>query len=325
MDGSDKINLVDLSIIIVSWNTRQLLDNCLDSIYKETGGVIPVILSEGEARIEGSRPLTFEIFVVDNASSDGSAEMVKEKYLPANGLSRGRLPAGPHIHLIENKKNAGFAAANNQALKHASGRYILFLNPDTIILENALDKGVQMMDQRQEIAILGAKTFNSGLTRQKTIAPSPNLLSQIFLLTKLGRLFPKSKIIKKYRHFDFDYDKESYIDGHVQGSFMLLRKEVLDKIGPFDEKFFIWFEEVDLCFRAIKAGYKILYSPEIKIIHYGGESFKQIMILKKQRMYNRSLFYYFWKNKPHWQYYILRLFEIPSLLLAAIAGIIKTK
>lgn len=284
---------MDLSIVIASWNTKNLLDQCLASIYKETQNI------------------SFEIFVVDNASSDGSTEMVRDKY--------------PQVKLIANQKNRGFAAANNQALKYASGRYILFLNPDTIILENALDKGARMMDERREIAILGAKTFNGELTRQRTVAQNPNLLSQIFLLIKLKYLFPKSKIIKKYHHFDFNYDKENLVGGHIQGSFMLIKKEVLDKIGSFDENFFIWFEEVDLCFRAIKAGYKILYSPEIKIIHYGGESFKQVMTLKKQRMYNRSLFYYFWKNKPRWQYYILRLFEIPALLLAALAGIIKRR
>lgn len=282
---------MDISIIIVSWNTRQLLDNCLDSIYKET------------------KKINFEIFVVDNASSDRSAEMVKEKY--------------PQVQLVENKKNAGFAAANNQALKHASGRYILFLNPDTIILDNALDKGVEMMDARPEVSILGANTFNSDMTRQKTVAPDPSLLSQIFLLAKLRHLFPKSKIIKKYQRFDFDYSKETLINGHTQGSFILIKKDVLDKIGSFDEKFFIWFEEVDLCFRARQRGYKILYSPEVKIIHYGGESFKQVMTFKKQLMYNQSLLYYFWKNKPKWQYFVLKLFEMPSLLLAALAGMLK--
>lgn len=282
---------MELSIIIVSWNTRQLLDNCLGSIYRET------------------QKINFEIFVVDNASSDGSAEMVKEKY--------------PQTRLIENKKNAGFGAANNQALKYASGRYILFLNPDTIILNNALDRSVEIMDKRQEISILGAKTFNTDMTRQKTVAPHPHLLAQIFLLLKLRHFFPKAKFIKKYQRLDFDYSKEAFINGHTQGSFIFIRKDTLDKIGSFDEKFFIWFEEVDLCFRTIKAGYKILYSPEIKIIHHGGESFKQVMTLKKQQMYNQSLFYYFWKNKPRWQYYILRLFEIPSLLLAALGGIIK--
>ncbi len=181
------------------------------------------------------------------------------------------------------------------------------------------------MDHRMEVSMLGARTFNSDMTRQKTVAPHPHLLTQIFLLTKLRRIFPKLKFLKKFQHLDFDYEKEAFVDGHIQGSFILIRKKTIDKIGSFDEKFFIWFEEVDLCFRTIKAGYKILYSPEVKIVHYGGESFKQVMTLKKQKMYNRSLFYYFWKNKPKWQYFALKLFEWPSLLLAAIAGIIKTK
>ncbi len=116
---------MDLSIIIVNWNTKRLLDECLSSIYRET------------------QKINFEIFVVDNLSSDGSAQMVREKYLPARAFGSGRWQAGPQVKLIENKENRGFAAANNQALKGASGRYILFLNPDTIIIENALDKGVE--------------------------------------------------------------------------------------------------------------------------------------------------------------------------------------
>lgn len=282
---------MDLSIIIVSWNTRQLLDDCLASVSRET------------------KSISFEIFVVDNASSDGSAEMVKGRY--------------PQVRLIENKKNAGFSAANNQAAKVASGRYILFLNSDTVILDGALDKGVCLMDSRPEIAILGAKTFNCDMTHQKTVAPDPDLWAQIFLLLKVKYLFPKAKFIKNLQRADFDYEKEGMIRGHTQGSFMLARREALEKVGLFDENFYIWFEEVDLCHRFTETGYKILYSPEIKIIHRGGESFKRVMTLKKQWMYNRSLFYYFRKNKPRWQYYVLRLFEIPSLLLAMIAGTVK--
>ncbi|MFA5133266.1 MAG: glycosyltransferase family 2 protein [Patescibacteria group bacterium] len=282
---------MDLSIVIVSWNTKQLLDDCLASIFKET------------------KEINFEVFVVDNKSSDGSAAMVKDKY--------------PKVNLIENKINAGFAAANNQAIRQASGRYILALNPDTVVLKNALDGAVKILDKRPEVAILGPKTLNSDGSQQKTVWADPSLAAQIFLLTKLKHLFPKLKTIKKYYRFSFDYNKESYVE-QVQGSFLLIRREFLEKRGLFDEKFFIWFEEVDLCLRARKAGYKILYSPETQIIHYGGESFKQVMTLKKQKMYNRSLFYYFWKNKPRWQYFVLRVFEIPSLLLAALAGTIKS-
>ena len=270
-----------------------MLDNCLNSIYRET------------------RKITFETFVVDNGSSDGSAGTVKEKY--------------PQVRLIENRDDLGFAAANNQALKLVSGRYVLILGPDTIILENAIDKGVEFMDSRSDISILGPKAFNGNMTRRKTVFPDPFMAQQIILLTKIRYFFPWLKIIKKIqsRGFDFDYSREQQVKGHIEGACMFFRKEILDRIGFFDEKFFIWFEEVDLCLRAKRAGYKIFYSPELKIIHYGGESFKQEMTLLKQRRYNRSLSYYFWKNKPHWQYFVLQIFGPLSLLLAFFVDVIK--
>lgn len=287
---------MDLSIIIINWNTKQLLDGCLNSIYKETQNT------------------AFEVFVADNCSSDGSAEMVKEKY--------------PRVRLIENKDDLGFGAANNPVLKLVSGRYILLLNPDTVILENAIDKSVRIMDSKQEISILGPRmlTLKKGnLIWRKNVFPDPSLLSQIILMARIRYLFPNSKIIKKCqrRGYDFNYEKEGEVKGHIEGAFMLIRKEVLEKIGFFDEKFFMWFEEVDLLLRAKQAGYKIFYSPEPKIIHYGGEAVKQEMSLLKQKRYNRSLSYYFWKHKPRWQYFVLQAIRPASLLLAALTDYIK--
>jgi len=272
--------MADLSIIIVNWNTRQLLDGCLASIYGET------------------KNINFEIFVVDNASSDGSAEMIKEKY--------------PAINLIINKKNCGFAAANNQAIKEAQGKYILILNSDTIILDGALNKLLDVLRSRPEVGILGAKTLNKDRTIQKTARRDPTLLTQLFLPSKIKKLFQNWRPFKEYYFDDFDYEKETFVP-QLQGSFLLVKKEVFDKIGPFDEKFFIWFEEVDFCLRARKTGYKILYSPAGSIVHYGGESFSKLDTLKKQTLYSRSLLHYFWKNKPKWQWFILYLLKFPLL------------
>jgi len=177
-------------------------------------------------------------------------------------------------------------------------------------------------NEKHNTAILGPRTYNKDGSQQKTVWGDPMFLTQIIVLLKIRYIFPKLKILKKYYKTFFNYKNKAYVD-QIQGSFMLIRNEVIKKLNYFDERFFIWFEEVDLCYRARKAGYQILYSPEIEIIHLGGESFKQVMTIKKQQMYNRSLFYYFWKNKHRWQYFILRLFEIPSLLLALLAGFIK--
>ena len=255
--------MADLSIIIVNWNTRQLLDGCLASIYGET------------------KNINFEIFVVDNASSDGSAEMIKEKY--------------PAINLIINKKNCGFAAANNQAIKEAQGKYILILNSDTIILDGALNKLLDVLRSRPEVGILGAKTLNKDRTIQKTARRDPTLLTQLFLPSKIKKLFQNWRPFKEYYFDDFDYEKETFVP-QLQGSFLLVKKEVFDKIGPFDEKFFIWFEEVDLCKRAKAAGWQVWYTAEAEIIHHGGQSFKQQLTFKKQLQFFKSAWYYFKKH-----------------------------
>lgn len=255
---------MDLSIIVVSWNTKQLLDDCLASIYRET------------------KNIELEIFVVDNASQDKSAEMVQEKY--------------PQAKLIPNKGNRGFAAANNQALRQTKGSYVLILNPDTVIKNNAINKALAVLSERPEVGILGPKTYNKDGTVQRTVRRDPTLSASLFIAAKLQRIFPAAHALQNYYHHDFDYSREAYVE-QVQGSFMLARRAVLDKIGIFDEKFFIWFEEVDLCLRARCAGWKILYSPKAEIIHYGGESFAQVGTIKKQIMFFRSMFRLFKKHK----------------------------
>lgn len=279
---------MNLSVVIINWNTRQLLDECLASIYRET------------------KDIDFEIFVVDNASSDRSAEMVREKYLPAEltgatapqrseGMAMDR-EAGPAVRLIENKENCGFAAANNQALREAKGNYILILNPDTIIKNNAINKALDILSKRPEIGILGPKTYNNDGTIQKTVRRDPTISVGLLIAAKLQRIFPSARALKNYYYRGFDYSREAYVP-QIQGSFMLIRRAVLDKIGFFDERFFIWFEEVDLCLRAKAAGWKILYSPVAEIIHYGGESFAQVGTIKKQLMFFRSMFRLFQKHK----------------------------
>jgi hypothetical protein len=281
---------MDLSIVIVSWNTKKLLDECLASIFRET------------------KNLNFEIFVVDNNSSDGTAEMIKEKY--------------PQTRLIKNKENCGFAAANNQAMKLATGKYILVLNPDTIFKNNAAGLGIITLEKYPEAAILGPKTFNADGSIQRTVRRDPSFAAAALIMTKLQHIFPRNKSLENYYCADFDYSREIEAE-QVQGSFMLLRSEAAKKLNFFDEKFFIWFEEVDLCLRVRRAGYKILYSPEAEIIHYGGESFKQVAGIRRQKMFNRSLLYYFQKNKSRRHYLFLRLLEPLSLLLSALADIIK--
>jgi len=232
-----------LSIIIVNYNVRHFLEQCLHSVKKA--------IKNTEA----------EVFVVDNNSVDGSSKMVMEKF--------------PEIHLIENDKNLGFSKANNQAIKKARGKYILLLNPDTVVEEDTFEKCLAFMDQHQEAGGLGVKMIDGKgnfLPESKRALPTPSVaFYKIFGLT---RLFPKSKIFSKY-HLGYLNKDEIHAIEILPGAFMMLRKAVTDEIGMLDESFFMYGEDIDLSYRIIKAGYKNYYYPEATIIHYKGESTKK--------------------------------------------------
>ena len=256
---------MDLSIIIVSWNVRDLLEKCIKSIYLHT------------------KDLNFEVFVVDNASTDNSAEMIKKEF--------------PQVKLIVNKENAGFGKANNQAYELASGKYVLFLNDDTEIFDNIflalIHKYERLEVDHDKVGMLGCKLLNADKSIQKSVRKNPSLRDQIILLTKLHNVFPD--LLKDYWQLDFDYAKEQEVE-QIMGSFMLSKKEIIDEVGSFDENFFVWYEEVDIERRMQKAGYKIFYTPVVECMHVGGVSFNQLMAVKKQLNYNKSMLYYFKKH-----------------------------
>jgi GT2 family glycosyltransferase len=224
----------------------------------------------------------------------------------------------PQVDLTASTENLGFAKGNNLAIKKAHGRYILLLNPDTEILENALEKMVRFMDAHPECGIAGCKLLNQDLSLQPSVRAFPDLWSQIFILLKIHHLFPHSKAMYKYLVQGFDYEKTQEVD-QVMGAFMMIRKEVFDKIGMLDENFWIWFEEVDFCKRTKGAGWKILYTPEAKIIHLYGQSFKQAMGVKKQKDFNRSLSYYFKKHGTKGEWLAIQILRPLSLVLAWLA------
>lgn len=235
---------MDISIIIVNYNVRDLLDNCISSIYKAA-----------------SDKYSVEIFVVDNNSIDKSADLVKEKY--------------PDVIVIENNKNIGFSKANNIALKQATGKYILILNPDTVLEESTFDKMISFMDKNENT---GAVTSKLILTNGKLDSacrrsfPTPSVA--IPRMLGLSKLFPKSKAFGKYNLTYLDDDKTYEVDA-ICGAFMFIPKTVLDKTGYFDEDYFMYGEDLDLCYRIKKAGYRIFYYPEVTTIHFKGESTKK--------------------------------------------------
>jgi O-antigen biosynthesis protein len=232
-----------LSIVIVNYNVKYFLEQCIHSIHKAIDG------------------LKAEIFVVDNNSVDGSVKMVREKF--------------PDVILIDNKDNRGFSRANNQAIKQAKGEYILLLNPDTILEDDTLVKCVRFMDEHPDAGGLGVKMIDGKgkfLPESKRGLPTPTVA--FFKMFGLSALFPKSRIFNKY-HLGFLEKNETHEVDILAGAFMMLRKETLEKTGLLDENFFMYGEDIDLSYRITKAGYKNYYFANTRIIHYKGESTKK--------------------------------------------------
>jgi len=281
-----------LSIIVVNWNVKALLQRCLESIFNYV------------------KDVDYEIIVVDNCSQDGSQEYLKK-------LSKKR----NHINVIFNEKNFGFGKANNQGLKKTRGEFVLFLNPDTeFVKENGVGKIIELMKQNKKWGIVGCQLIGPDKEIQPSVRNFPTFFSQLMIILKLQYLFPQSKVFKKYFQTDFDYQKRKEVD-QVAGSFILTRRKILDQVGSFDESFHLWFEDADLCYRVKKAGYQIIYSPEIKILHHGGKSFWQLMSIDRQRIYNKSLLTYFKKHSYSWRYWCLILVQPFSLFLALLSEV----
>ncbi|MFA6381837.1 MAG: glycosyltransferase family 2 protein [Candidatus Buchananbacteria bacterium] len=253
----------ELSIIIVSWNVKDLLKKCLESIIKYRGD------------------LTFEIIVVDNASGDGTVEMIKKEF--------------PRVVLIPNTTNLGFGTANNQGILKSRGDFILVLNPDTVILKDCLPRMVDFMKSNYQVGIAGCKHLNPDWTLQFSVRRFPSFWPIFLIITKIAKIFPNLPALSSYLAKDFNYKIAQPVD-QVAGSFFLLRKKTLDEIGLFDENFFTWFEEVDLCRRAVASGWQVWFTPDGEIIHYGGQSFVQQLGVKKQKVFFQSALYYFQKH-----------------------------
>lgn len=208
---------MDLSIIILNWNTRDLLEKCLRSL-------------------ECPQPaITFEVIVVDNASEDDSRDMVAREF--------------PQFQLVFNKKNLGFGAGNNVAIPQSQGRYVLFLNSDTIVMDGALTALVRFGDAHPDIGVIGPKLLNGDGSLQYSCRRFPNLAAGFFRNTPLGRLFPNNRFASDYLMQDWDHATPRDVDW-VSGAALMIRREVLDVIGGFDEEYYMYCEDVDLCRRA---------------------------------------------------------------------------
>ena len=245
---------MDLSIVIVNWNTKILLKQCLKSIFENP-------------------PLgTFEIWVVDNASSDGSTGMVRVVF--------------PEVNLIDNEKNMGFGYANNLALELCRGTYILILNPDTEVLPGAIESLYAYLDVNPKAGVAGACLLYSDGTLQTSCYPYPTLIKEFWRLLHLDRI----QIYGIYDQTHWDQNEVHKVDV-IQGAALMVRKVVLDQVGFFDPEYFMYTEEVDLCYQIHKAGWDLYWIPESKIIHHEGQSTKQMPVEMFLHLYKSKLLF----------------------------------
>jgi len=233
---------VDVSVIIVNWNTKGLLRDCLSSVYEHIGDI------------------DYEIIVIDNASTDDSASMVKNDFR--------------QVILIENSENRGFAAANNQGMAVAKGRYVLLLNSDTIVLDNSIANAVSFADENSQAAVTGCRVLNPDRTLQQTCFMFPSILNMLLSSTYLYKLFPKNRFFGREQMTWWDRSDVRQVNV-VTGCFMLVRREAIEQVGVMDEQFFMYGEETDWCYRFWKKGWTVMFAPVGQIIHFGGQSAAQ--------------------------------------------------
>jgi GT2 family glycosyltransferase len=275
---------MNLSVITVTWNSAKLIGEQIESVKN------------------GCQNISFEEIMMDNGSTDDTVKIIQEKY--------------HWVKLIDNKKNLGFAAANNAGVKISSGEYLLFLNPDMRVSPGSLDKMVEWMKNHMEVGLASCKLVdeNGNLNLDAQPRRFPGLFDQLAVILKLPHLFPA--ILNRYMFKGFDADKEQEVDS-VRGSFMMMPREVYKKIGfAFDPRYFFWFEDVDICREVQKLGYKVVHTPVISCVDYVGQSFKQRTTFWKQKNFTKSMLTYFQKWEPWYKWIWIAVFRPVGIVMA---------
>lgn len=244
-----------LSIVIVSWNTKDLLRACLDSVFAHPPAA------------------AFEVWVVDNDSQDGSVAMVREWF--------------PDVKVIENRENVGFAQANNQAIALCRGEYVLLLNPDTEVKPAALTELVTFLDDNPAAGAAGSRLLNPDETLQPSCHPAPTLSRELWRLFHLDEIRPYGR----YNMYRWNMTRPREVDV-LQGAALAVRKSILDEIGFMDGDYFMYSEEVDLCFRIQRAGWRLYWVPASRVVHYGGQSTRQVAEKMFLQLYLGKLKYF---------------------------------
>lgn len=278
-----------VSVVIVSWNTRQLLLDALASFLPFQG-------------------VSGEVIVVDNASEDGSPEAVEEQY--------------PDVRLIRSDRNLGFAGGVNVGLRAAEHPYVLLLNTDTTVVGNALEALIAYAEAHPEAGIVGPRVLNADGTLQDSRFRFPSIPNLILASTYLYKLFPRSSLLNRERHAGSDPMEARPVDA-VSGCCFLIRQEALERVGLLDESYFMYAEETDLCFRAWSLGFEVHYAPVGEIVHLGGGS-SRLMSRRTFLEYRRSILRFFHKHRgrasteaARWLLMLFLLLRIPYWALCA--------
>ena len=272
-----------LSVIIVNWNTRELIAACLASVAAEAAALAQSIIGPGigpeadKAQVEMWAGV--ETIVVDNASTDGSVAMLRSTF--------------PWVTLIENSTNIGFAGANNQAVPYCHGRYLLLLNSDTVVLPGAFKSLIELLECNPKVGAAGARYLNPDGSLQPSCYPEPTLARELWRMFHLDRLHAYGT----YPMAEWPVTAPRPVDV-VQGAALILRRELLDAMELFDTTYFMYSEEVDLCRRIRQAGWQIWWAPTAAIIHYGGQSTRQVALKMFLQLYQSKILYF---RKHHGQ------------------------
>jgi GT2 family glycosyltransferase len=250
-----------LSIIIITWNSEEFIEKCLKSIFDTKGSI------------------DLEVIVVDNASQDGTTKII-EKFKP-------------EVRLISNQQNLGYANANNQGIEISKGDYVFLLNPDVELKENCIRFMLDFMENHKDIDALGPQLLNPDGSIQPSCRDFPDFSILLWEFSGLSFLFPKNRILGRWRMGYFDFQSSREVD-QPMGSCLLLRRKVFQEIGVFDEQFPIFFNDVDLCYRIKKSGGKLYFFPEAKALHYKGSSTRQA---KPEMIFSSHLSFYRFLSK----------------------------
>jgi len=282
-----------LAIVIVSWNTCNLLRQCLRSLKQE---IAACRLNDKDVAV----------FVIDNNSADGSPDMVQSEHA--------------WVNLTRNADNLGFARANNQALKKIDADFVLLLNPDTEVRAGVIDQLLNFMQEHPQAGVVAPQLLSTDGSIQKSCRAFPTFSGMLYELLGLSRLFPQVEKFRQYKMLDWNHDDERQVD-QPEGACLLIRKETLNQVGLLDEGYFMLFEEVDWCFRTKQTGWQIWFTPKAQVVHHYGQSIKQVktrMILSS----HRGLYRFWHKHYRQGRWYLdpvayLGLMSLAYLRIAA--------